>query len=342
MRLSAGLMAARHLVEPSVSDDATIVNGVLNIKNSARKGSKVTVTATAGRLTAEGIFTVNDYPRAVSAVITGIPEYVETGATLDLAMEVTDQYGTVTRRDDVVWHVTDADNAVVDADGGKVVFTHAGLYAVRATTGDVDAEGVVKVLPVLPNIALKAMASASSSENNGTSPELAVDGDPGTRWGSKHTDDEWFMLDLGADYRISAVNIVWEAAYAADYDIEAAAEADKSRFEVVCEQRGTGGAGPVTHNLDVTARYLRVRCLRRGTAYGYSIIEMEVRGLRADVTDSSLVGLEITGPSQMAEGESAQFTAAAYNFGGKRATVFGTPRACQLSQARNRIWQLDL
>lgn len=311
-------------VKLTVTGDATVAGGVLTVKSTARKGSQVTVTATAGELAGSGVFTVNDTPRIVNAVITGVPDFVETGGTLTPGLELTDQYGNVTHPADAVWTATDADNVVTGADGNEVSFTHAGLYTLRAIAGDTEAATVVKVLPKLPNIALKGIVTASSSENEGLKAEHAIDGDTGTRWGSRHTDDEWLMLDLGADYRISAVSILWEAAYAADYDIEAAVDADPDNFIVVGEQRANGGAGRVTHNLDVTARYLRVHCLRRGSAYGYSIIEMEVRGLAADATDGTLVGLEITGSSQMSEGETAQLGVAAYSFAGKRTTVFGT------------------
>ncbi len=308
----------------AVTGEATLTDGVLTVKSTARKGSQVTVTATDGNLTGKQVFTVNDLPRTVSAAITGIPDFVETGATLTLGLELTDQYGTVESPAKTAWSVTDADNAVVEAEGGVVTFTHAGLYDVRAVGGDAEAEAVVKVLPLLPNIALKGTATAGSCENDGLKAQFAIDGNSGTRWGSKHNDDDWLMIDLGADYRISAVDIVWEAAYAADYDIEVARADAPTDFSVVDSTRGNHGAGSVTHDVDVVARYVRVHCMRRGTVYGYSIIEMAVRGVPADVTDSSLVGLEIVGPAHMAEGESAQLAAAGYNFAGKRVTVFGT------------------
>lgn len=55
--------------------------------------------------------------------------------------------------------------------------------------------------------------TASGSENPGTTPGLAFDGDASTRWSSQFADDAWIRVDLGAALRIDRVVLDWEAAY---------------------------------------------------------------------------------------------------------------------------------
>lgn len=47
--------------------------------------------------------------------------------------------------------------------------------------------------------------TASGSENPGTTPGLAFDGDASTRWSSQFADDAWIRVDLGATLRIDRV-----------------------------------------------------------------------------------------------------------------------------------------
>src|ERR1044072_2842689 len=63
-------------------------------------------------------------------------------------------------------------------------------------------------------------ATASSSENAGTAPAAAVDGNAGTRWSSANTDAQWLQVDLGASTSVNKVVLNWEAAYASGYKIQ--------------------------------------------------------------------------------------------------------------------------
>lgn len=68
------------------------------------------------------------------------------------------------------------------------------------------------------NLALNKTATASSSLIAAAN---AVDGNGGTRWESAHGNGpSWLSVDLGANVNLSSVVIDWEAANAANYDVQ--------------------------------------------------------------------------------------------------------------------------
>src|SRR5437660_8159526 len=75
------------------------------------------------------------------------------------------------------------------------------------------------------NLALNKPATSSSNENAGTTPNLAVDGNAGTRWSSARSDLQWIQIDLGATYNINHVKLTWETAYGKAYQIQVSANA---------------------------------------------------------------------------------------------------------------------
>ncbi|MFF4470644.1 discoidin domain-containing protein [Streptomyces sp. NPDC001599] len=120
--------------------------------------------------------------------------------------------------------------------------------------------------------------TASASENAGTAPGLAFDGDGGTRWSSDFTDGAWIRVDLGATIRVDRVTLDWEAAYGKRYVLEASTDgADWTPFYT--ETAGTGGSVTAhTYPQEVRARYVRMRGIERATPYGYSLYSFKVYG----------------------------------------------------------------
>ncbi|MDE6282732.1 MAG: discoidin domain-containing protein [Muribaculaceae bacterium] len=304
----------------SVYDGATISSdGMIHIPANTPKGSTLTVYATAAGIPAEIEIEVNDPPVITSAVITGVPDFIETGISARFGLQLTDQYGKVTYPD-AEWSVSDPDNYLLDVCDGEVTFINAGRHTLTAAYGSSRAQASVIVLPPLPDITANATAFSSSEENVGTKTEYAIDGDTGTRWGSAHSDDQWFMLDLGGDYRIASVTINWEAAYAADYDIDilhdgADPHADMG-WVTAYTQRGLSSPGVIRHSVAATGRYVKVRCLRRATNYGYSIIEIGIGGLSVTAGDNAVAGIEIVAPLLMNEGKPAEIDARLFNVSG--------------------------
>ena len=69
--------------------------------------------------------------------------------------------------------------------------------------------------PVAPDRALNRPATASSvqPEQPSLTADKANDGDSGTRWSSFQADNEWWKVDLQAEYLVREVRINWEDAY---------------------------------------------------------------------------------------------------------------------------------
>ncbi|WP_327277318.1 discoidin domain-containing protein [Streptomyces sp. NBC_01224] len=121
-------------------------------------------------------------------------------------------------------------------------------------------------------------ATASSSEASGLGPQNAFDGDPATRWASAEGEDpQWIRVDLGVTANVTRVELSWEAAYAKAYRIEISADGT-TWTRLANETAGNGGTDDWSA-LSGKGRYLRVYGSARGTAYGYSLHEVEVYGI---------------------------------------------------------------
>ncbi|MEV6598513.1 discoidin domain-containing protein [Actinoplanes sp. NPDC051346] len=139
--------------------------------------------------------------------------------------------------------------------------------------------------------------TASSNEDGALTPDRAVDGAPDTRWASAEgADPQWISVDLGRTATVSRVVLSWEAAYATAYQIQVSPDA---RTWSPVYQTSTGnGEKDELHGLNAAARHVRVYGTRRGTAYGYSLWELQVYGSTgaADAQPPSTPGnLRITG-----------------------------------------------
>ena len=132
-----------------------------------------------------------------------------------------------------------------------------------------------------PNIAIGAVATASSVENSGTSAANAVDGDLTTRWGSAWSDPQWLQVDLGAQADISGMVLHWEASFGVAYTLDVSADAT-TWTTVDTQTAGTGGNEDISVPAGTTGRYVRLTGTQRtvigGTSYGYSLYEIEVLG----------------------------------------------------------------
>ncbi|GAB2632782.1 discoidin domain-containing protein [Streptomyces capparidis] len=123
-----------------------------------------------------------------------------------------------------------------------------------------------------------AAVTASGSENAGTAPGAAFDGDGSTRWSSDFSDTAWIRVDLGGTVRIHRVVLDWEAAYGKRYVLEVSGNGtDWTPFHT--ETAGTGGTVTAhTYPQEVTGRYVRLRGVERATPYGYSLYSFRVHG----------------------------------------------------------------
>ncbi|WP_219721950.1 chitosanase [Microbacterium aurantiacum] len=126
-------------------------------------------------------------------------------------------------------------------------------------------------------------ATASTVEAAGHEAAKAVDGDASTRWASTEgVDNQWVRVDLGAGAKIDKVVLKWEAAYASKYRIETS---NDGTTWTVLKTEAAGNGGTDEHAaLNGTGRYLRIFGTARGTAYGYSLFEVEAYGTAGGTT----------------------------------------------------------
>lgn len=126
----------------------------------------------------------------------------------------------------------------------------------------------------LINIAGGKPATASSTETDNLTPDLAVDENESTRWSSNHSDDEWIYVDLLKQYRINKVTLKWEDAYAKGYKVQVSNDAENWKDVYVTED-GAGGTEVIRFSVE-QARYVRMKGTERAINWGYSLYEFEV------------------------------------------------------------------
>ncbi|MEV0168746.1 discoidin domain-containing protein [Nonomuraea fuscirosea] len=137
------------------------------------------------------------------------------------------------------------------------------------------------VPPVVPgtDLARGRPTSASTYQANGDggpfTPDRATDGSFTTRWASEWADPQWIQVDLGRTAAIKHVQLGWEDAYGAAYEVQTSADG-AGWTTGYSTASGDGGFDEIA--LNASARYVRLNLTRRGTAYGYSLWEFGVYG----------------------------------------------------------------
>lgn len=127
------------------------------------------------------------------------------------------------------------------------------------------------------NVALNKPTSASSAIQPTSA---AVDGNGNTRWESTQgINTAWLQIDLGGLYSLISSAIDWEAANAANYELQGSTD-NASWTTLVSRSGGTFGNRTDTLSFSGNYRYLRINCLSRsaGNNWGYSIWEWRVFG----------------------------------------------------------------
>lgn len=181
------------------------------------------------------------------------------------------------------------------------------------------------------NVALGKKVYASSNQQP---PELAVDDNLGTRWESKTSDgdNQWFYVDLEKGTIIDHLKIVWEGAYGKHYKIHVADEItaemalkltddDKTNdfatgWTEIAEINKTLSGFPASETIAVsttdvvTARYVAVELIERGSSYGFSFWEFGVYDMAEEA--SKLSSIEIT--ADKLEGSVADSYTLGYKF----------------------------
>ncbi|ALD12350.1 discoidin domain-containing protein [Clavibacter capsici] len=276
----------------------------------------ITVTATSGSTTAA--YELRVAPRPVLSNLAVSPGFVRVteGGTTSFSATGLDQYGDPIGTGPVSWETT-ADGSV---DAAGVLSARApGAGYVRASADGASGTAVVAVIAPGTDIARGKPVAASSSDGANTA-EAAVDGISGTRWESAHgAGEQWLRVDLGAPHDISSVHVGWEAAAAAEYEIQVADDADGPWTTVRTVSKSAPTADDVA--VEATGRYVRILGLERLTDYGYSIWDLGVTGTpSASAIDTSELLVTPQDPT-VVSGRDVGFAAWAFDAAGNGGRV---------------------
>ena len=164
------------------------------------------------------------------------------------------------------------------------------------------------------NLALHKPVTASSHENVGTVEENLTDGDPGTRWGSSHEDDQYVTVDLGEMASIYKLRLLWEVSYASEYKVQISS--DGKTFTDAKTVSSSGGTDVIMMD-DVRTRYIRILGVKRSNQYGISLWELEAYGKLESMTDDDLLGVKMTSEKDvLTQREASKINIMGYTCGG--------------------------
>ena len=146
------------------------------------------------------------------------------------------------------------------------------------------------------NLALNRPGTANSTLGD-QSANRAFDADPTSKWESVHADATAnIYVDLGNVYDVSRVKILWENAFAENYDIKLST--DKVNWTTIKSVTGN-----LTTTNDITglagkARYVGIFCLTKHLSlYGYSIYNVEVYGSGSSTPANAAPAVSLTAPA---------------------------------------------
>ncbi|MFB9274006.1 carbohydrate binding domain-containing protein [Cohnella cellulosilytica] len=189
--------------------------------------------------------------------------------------------------DDPAWRTAITDIRIDSVSVADSVYANAGTIDIPAallpTAKDYEIRVVavgygdaVVIQPVLPiNLAAGPGVTAEASSGEEAA-ELAIDGNPGTRWESVHgVDPQWITVNLGASYTISQLVIDWEGARASAYTVEVSVNG--TDWEEAYSMTNPIGLKDTLIFAPVVARYVKITGTERAMPpYGYSIYEIAI------------------------------------------------------------------
>jgi endoglucanase Acf2 len=290
----------------SVSGGGSITSSGLFTATSAQ--DPVTVTAGTGGETDTYVFRVGAAPVLTNLAITPGFTRVATGDGVTFSASGLDQYGDPIAAGSLTWSTTVAGATVSSA--GVFTGSSIGTGRVIATAGSKSGSGIVSVQAAQTNIAQGKTATASTALGGNTAP-AAVDGSAGTRWESQFADNQWLRIDLGASYELTGISVDWEPAYASSYRVQVA-DSESGPWTTIREVTKVN-ANDDDLLLSGTGRFVRLECLTRGTAYGFSIFELQIRGwLAGSAVTPSVAYVNPTGLTVL-NGDTQGFQAFAFN-----------------------------
>ncbi len=176
-----------------------------------------------------------------------------------------------------------SDNVSISFEGFKCTYTKDG---VTISNTCVASEGFIKLESPNTNIAIGATATDSANEG-GMTPDLAIDGDTGSRWGSLREDNHYIIVDLGEVKNVSAVRIYWETASGCNFNIETSTDGETWTIAEEVTDNTVQNDYTVHEFASTPAQFVKMNGFTRTTVYGFSIWEFEIYEAYTDGFDAS-------------------------------------------------------
>jgi len=166
-----------------------------------------------------------------------------------------------------------------------------GKVFIAGNTNQLVVYGLKGTTSCTNNVATGKTAFALSSQG-GFPASNAIDGSTASRWLSNPQDVDSIYIDLGQSYDICKIAINWDASgYGKDYDLKVSQ--DGTNWTTINPVRGNTAVYN-EYNGNVSARFVNMRGITRGTTGGYSITEFQVFGTPSNNTCQAPTGLTAT------------------------------------------------
>lgn len=232
-------------------------------------------------------FDIKVYAKKVLSRLMVTPDYYKLKVNEELKFEAegSDQYNNpyaVTP----VWSCTNGGTISPD---GVFNATRTGTYTVMAEASGLTATSTVEVIEIAKNnLLLNKPATTSYGDGR-----AAVDGNGGTRWIAKDQSDlEWITIDMQGAYLITDIEIDWERAAAADYEVQISPDGEQwNTLQKVTGLEDFNANHTDQFRVSGVGRYIRVYCTLRNTVWAYSIIEMRAYGMAMKTDEPYLINL---------------------------------------------------
>lgn len=147
---------------------------------------------------------------------------------------------------------------------------------------------------------IRATASSVQDDAPGCVAQNAADGDPGTRWSSAFSDDEWLLLDLGTTQDFVGLELRWEAARAKAYDV--LVSPDGKKWVEVCRNASGEGSFDDLYFGRQSARFVKLAFRERATSWGYSLWEVKLKGPEEERVVRASSSATNSGPGLVVDG----------------------------------------
>lgn len=173
--------------------------------------------------------------------------------------------------------------ATIDANTGLFAATQTGTYTIICnTTYNSTLLSASATVTVIPFDAAQNLALNKTTFAGGGTSSSAVDNNTGTMWQTDPIANEWLIVDLGVQYNLTNIELVWESAYAKQFDIYTSLTGTGSSDWTLSKSINRTLTAPNNYvesiPLVVSARYVKFVDKERAIPYGAAIREFRVFG----------------------------------------------------------------